>query len=338
MIFAKIQFERTKAMEKKKMIQIGALAVAAIWIFCISFLIASSRVKKQRNASMSFSLSPSLSASSSSLPSESGTTLPKYTMNGNQVSTNVSVSDPAWVVEESKSKQASEAASVAEEIKSSSKAAAEKSSVPKTKSEVISAYTEAVNKLKSTSSFTLVKQDTLTVEIDDISGGSSVQNIASSMIKNNTNTDPVTYNFSNGTDPSTGKSPSAVIAPLGSNASLGESIVTSATATENSGGGYKIVIKLGKAVQTLSSPAEGYSTSMEVINTDSLGLPSSAKITTLNITYDNSTIEADIDQNGRITSMTHNLVVSEANGEGKMLVSITVALHGSFVSTYKITY
>ncbi len=336
MIFAKIQFERTKAMEKKKMIQIGALAVAAIWVFCISFLIASSQVKKQRNQNTT--LSSLLPASSSAQPSESTAAQTKYTMNGNQVSTSVSVSDPAWVVEESKSKQSSEAASIAEEIKNSSKVAEKKDSIPKTKSEVISAYTEAVNKLKSTASFTLVKQDTLTVEIDDISGGSSVQNIASSMIKNNTNTDPVTYNFSNGTDPSTGKSPSAVIAPLGSNASLGESIVTSATATENSGGGYKIVIKLGKAVQTLSSPAEGYSTSMEVINTDSLGLPSSAKITTLNITYDNSTIEADIDQSGRITAMTHNLVVSEANGEGKMLVSITVALHGNFVSTYKITY
>ena len=324
-------------MEKKKMIQIGALAVAAIWVFCISFLIASNQVKKQRNQNQSLSLSSLSPVSSSVLQSESAATQPKYTMNGNQVSTNVSVSDPAWVVEESKSKQASEAVSVAEEIRNSSKAA-EKDSVPKSKSEVISAYTEAVNKLKNTSSFTLVKQNILTVEIDDISGGSSVQNIASSMIKNNSNTDPVTYNFSNGSDPTSGKSATAVIAPLGSNAALSESIVTSAEAVANSGGGYKLVIKLGKAVQTLSSPAEGYSTSMEVIDTSTLGLPSSAKITTLNITYDNSTIEADIDKSGRITSMTHTLVVSEADGEGKMLVPITVSLHGNYVSEYKITY
>ncbi len=324
-------------MEKKKMIQIGALAVAAIWVFCISFLIASSQVKKQRNENSSLPLSSLSPVSSSATPSKSTATQPKYTMNGNQVSTNVSVSDPAWVIEESKSKQASEAASVAQEIRNSSKAA-EKDSIPKSKGEVIAAYNEAVNKLKNTSSFTLVKQDILTVDIDDISGGSSVQNIASSMIKNNTNTDPVTYNFSNGSDPSSGKSPNAVIAPLGSNASLGADIVTSADATESSDGGYKMVIKLGKAVQTLSSPADGYSNSMEVINTDSLGLPSSAKITTLNITYDNSTIEADVDKSGRITSMTHTLVVSEANGEGKMLVPITVSLHGSYVSNYKITY
>lgn len=324
-------------MNKKNMLQIGALAVAAIWVFCISFIIASGRVKKQQNTNQT--LLPALTASSSlsSPESESSANVSKITMNGNQVSTNVSVSDPAWVVEESKSKQASEAASVAEEIKNSSKEAL-KDAVPKSKKEVIAAYNEAVNKLKNTSSFTLVKEDLLTVDIDSISGGSSVQNIASSLIKNNTQTAPVTYNFSNGLDASSGKSPSAVIAPLGSDASLSAGIVTSAEASEKSGGGYSLTIKLGKAVQTLSSPAEGYSTSMEVINTDSLGLPSSAKITSLNITYDNSTIEAEIDKDGRITSMKHTLVVSEADGEGKMLVPITVTLHGNYVSNYKITY
>lgn len=324
-------------MTKKKLIQYGALAVAAVWVFCISFLIASGKVRKQRKEAATLPSTSFSASSSAALTSENAATQTKVSMNGNQVSTNVSVSDPAWVVEESKSKQASEAASVAEQIRDSSKAAA-KDSVPSGKNEVIAAYTQAVNKLKSTATFTLVKQDILTVDIDSISGGSSVQNIASSLIKNNTNTDPVTYNFSGGSDPSTGKSPTAVIAPLGSDASLGSNIVTSAQATANSSGGYKLTIKLGKAVQTLTSPAEGYSTSMEVINTESLGLPSAASITTLNITYDNSTIEAEIDKDGRITSMKHTLVVSEANGEGKMLVPITVELHGNYVSDYKISY
>ncbi len=324
-------------MTKKKLIQYGALAVAAVWVFCISFLIASGKVRKQRKEAATLPSTSFSASSSAALTSESAATQPKVSMNGNQVSTNVSVSDPAWVVEESKSKQASEAASVAEQIRNSSKAAA-KDSVPSGKNEVVAAYVTAVNKLKATSNFTLVKQDVLTVDIDNISGGSSVQNIASSLIKNNTNTDPVTYNFSGSLDPSTGKSPTAVIAPLGSDASLGSNIVTSAQATANSSGGYKLTIKLGKAVQTLTSPAEGYSTSMEVINTESLGLPSAASITTLNITYDNSTIEAEIDKDGRITSMKHTLVVSEANGEGKMLVPITVELHGNYVSDYKISY
>ena len=78
---------------------------------------------------------------------------------------------------------------------------------------------------------------------------------------------------------------------------------------------------------------------MEVINVDSLGLPSSAKISELNITYNNSTIEAEIDKDGRITSMTHTLIVSKADGQGKMLmVPITVELHGSCVSSYSISY
>lgn len=325
-------------MNKKDMLRIGALAVAAIWVFCISFIIASGQVRKQRKeAQMSLGTLHSSSFSSSAPQSESTTSGPKITMGGNQLSTNVTVETPGWVIEESKSKQASEAASVAENIRESSKAAA-KDSVPNGKEAVIKAYAEAVNKLKNTASFTLVKQDILSVEIDDISGGSSVQNIASSMIKNNTNTDPVTYNFSNGSDPSTGKSPNAVIAPLGSNATLPSGIVTSAEALANSSGGYSLTIKLGKAVQTMTSSAEGYATSMEVINTDSLGLPSSASISSLNITYDNSSIEAEIDKDGRITSMVHTLVVSEADGEGRMLVPITVKLHGNYVSNYKISY
>lgn len=325
-------------MDKKKMIQIGALAVAAIWVFCISFIVASGQVRKQRKeAQMSLATLPSSSFSQSSAPTESVTSGTKITMGGNQLSTNVTVETPGWVIEESKSKQASEAALVAENIRESSKLAA-KNSVPSGKEAIVTAYNEAVNKLKNTASFTLVKQDVLSVEIDDISGGSSVQNIASSMIKNNTNTDPVTYNFSNGSDPSTGKSPNAVIAPLNSNAALNTGIVTSAEAKESSGGGYSLKLTLGKAVQTMTSSAEGYSTSMEVINVDSLGLPSSAKITSLNITYDNSVIEAEIDKDGRITSMKHTLVVSEADGEGKMLVPITVKLHGNYVSNYKISY
>lgn len=327
-------------MNSKKILGLAALAVAAVWIFCISFIVSSNHMKKQKASSGT--LPPSLSAYSSTTAPPSATSgTPsgqKFTMDGNQMSTNVTAETPAWVIEESKSKQASEAASVAAQIKSSSKKAA-RDAVPSGKKEIISAYLDAVNKLKDTSSFFLTKDDKLSVEIDSISGGSSVQNIASSMIKNNTKNEPVSYNFSNGVDPSSGKSPNAVIAPLSQKAQLSANDVTNATASQNSGGGYSLKLTLGEATQTLSSPAAGYSTSMEVINVDSLGLPSSASISELNITYNNSVIEAEIDKDGRITSMTHTLVVSKANGNGKMLlVPITVELHGSFVSNYKISY
>lgn len=324
-------------MNKTKFLQLGALAVAAIWVSCISFLLASGKLKKQETTSPQQSISITETTAESST-SESTATQPKITMDGNQVATNVSVSTPQWVIDESNSKQASEAASVAQSQRESSKEAA-KDSVPKTKQEVIAAYVEAVNKLKNTSAFTMVKSDLLSVEIDDITGGSTIQNMASSMIESNTKTEPVTYVFSGGMDASTGKSPTAAIAPLGENAALDRSVVTDASAKQNSSGGYSLTIRLGEAVQTLDSPAEGYSTSMEVINVDSLGLPSSATITSLNITYNNSVIEAQTDKNGRITSMKHTLIVSQADGEGKMMmVPITVSLHGSYVSTYTINY
>ena len=78
---------------------------------------------------------------------------------------------------------------------------------------------------------------------------------------------------------------------------------------------------------------------MEVINVDSLGLTSSMKITSLDIYYNNSVIEASIDKEGRITSMKHELIVSHAEGEGKyLLMPVSVQLHGDCVSSYSISY
>ena len=335
-------------MNSKKILGIAAVVVAAVWIFCISFLVSSNNMRKQKANEQTQSSATLPVYSSTTAPATattSGSTLPKFTMDGNQMSTNVTVETPAWVIEESRSKQASEAASIAEQLKNSSKQAAketkqtEKSSVPSGKGEIVRAYVDAVNRLKETPSFSLTKTDKLSVEIDKISGGSSVQSIASSMIDNNTKSEPEIYNFSDGVDPSSGKSPDAVIAPISQRAQLSESNVTSASAVQSSAGGYKLSITLGQSTQTLSTPAAGYSTAMEVIDIDSLGLPSSANINELNITYDNSTIEAEIDSSGRITSMTHTLVVSKADGSGKMLlVPITVELHGNCVSNYRISY
>ncbi len=334
-------------MTNKKLLQIAGLVVAAVWVFCISLFIAFRRVDRPPaqtaafGTTPAFSSSPSFSSASSapSIPTtESSGNATRYTIDGNQVSASVSVGDPDWYIAESQSKKASEAASIAAQLRDSSIAKAEKD-VPDSKGEIISAYVNAVNKLKKTNNFTLRKEETLNVEIDEITGGSAVENIASSLISNNTKTAPETYSFSNGLDSASGKTPDAVIAPLNCPASLSKSNVTSAKATSTGGGAYTLKMVLGEAVQTLYGPAEGYATSMEVINVDSLGLTSSMKITSLDIYYNNSVIEASIDKEGRITSMKHELIVSRAEGEGKYLVMpVSVQLHGDCVSSYSISY
>lgn len=330
-------------MTNKKLLQIAGLAVAAIWVFCISLFVAIKKIDRTPEQTTFFattvqSATAAPASSQASTASQKDEKTSRYTIGGNQVSTNVSVGDPDWYVAESQSKKASEAASIAAEIRDSSIAKAEKK-VPSSQKEVIDAYVKAVNKLKDTKNFTLTKEDTLNVEIDDITGGSVVENLASSLINNNTNTTPVTYSFSNGLDSASGKSPNAVIAPLNASASLKKSAVTSAKATSTGGGTYTLKIVLGEAVQTLDVPAEGYSTTMEVINVGSLGLTSQMKITSLEITYNNSVIEASIDKDGRITSMNHELTVTHAEGHGKYLVMpVSVQLHGDYTSNYRVSY
>ena len=330
-----------KTMTQKKLIRIAALVIAAVWVFCLSFLVASRRLKKEKGNQTLPATTPTAASTapqSFSEPSKNASTSPKVSIDGNRLSTSVTVGDPDWVKAENESKKASEAASIAADIRDSSKESAEKN-VPSGKKKIIAAYCEAVNELKKTSSFTLVKEDKLNVEIDSITGGTVAKKAADSLINSNTKSAPVTYSFSGGMDASSGKSPSAVIAPLGSEASLSPSDVTSAAAVGDGKGGYTLKLLLGEGVQTLSSPAKGYSTSMEVINVDSLGLSSSMSVSELNITYDSSSIEAKIDKDGRLTSMTHKLVVTKATGKGKMMmVSVDVELHGSYTSTYSVTY
>lgn len=328
-------------MTNKKLLQAAGIAVAAIWVFCISLFVALKRVDRTPETTAAFGTTPAATVSSQpsqATATQGGSSEPKYTIGGNRLSTNVSVGDPDWYIAESQSKKASEAASIAAQVRDSSIAKAEKK-VPSSKKDVIDAYVKAVNKLKNTKNFSLSKEDTLNIQIDDITGGQVVENLASSLISNNTQTAPETYSFSNGIDAASGKSPNAVIAPLNASASLKKSAVTSAKATSTGGGAYTLKIVLGEEVQTLNLPAEGYATTMEVINVDSLGLPANAKISTLDITYDNSVIEASIDKEGRITSMKHELNVTHASGQGKyLLLPVTVNLHGDYTSSYSISY
>ena len=107
-------------MNNKKILGIAAVAVAAVWIFCISFLVSSNNMRKQKANEQTQSSATLPVYSSTTAPATAttnGSTLQKFTMDGNQMSTNVTVETPAWVIEESRSKQASEAASIAEQLK-----------------------------------------------------------------------------------------------------------------------------------------------------------------------------------------------------------------------------
>lgn len=211
------------------------------------------------------------------------------------------------------------------------------STVPSTKADIVAAYVNAVNRLKATPNFTLTKNDQLSVSVDEMTPD-SVRSLADSMIASNTDTSPTTYRFVGGSDPTSGASATHVIAPKDRSASLSPNAVTGATATPTGDGGYRIHLTLGTEHQTLTSAAPTYSTVMDVIDPDGLGLPSGAKIDRFDITYSGGTIDATIDSQGRITAMTHHLTVPGASGSGTFMVAVTMRMHGEHTATYQISY
>ncbi|MCM1363995.1 MAG: hypothetical protein NC122_02640 [Faecalibacterium sp.] len=316
-------------MNQKKIFQIIAIAVAALWIACIVTVIS---VKVERKRHPDPVTLPDLTTSApptafAPATTNAPTTEPsaQITIDGNNVVTSAQVGDPQWLIDQKESEKVSEALA----------------SIPKTKTEIVGAYITAVNNLKEEKRFTLVKTDKLNVAIDEMNP-SNIKTIVTTIINNNTKDEPVTYRFANGIDAANtadSKSPNQVIAPYSESASLDESLVKSATAKKvGSNGSYKITIKLGKQNQTLDKAAKGYSTVMQTIAVDEF-MPSNASISKMNITYNNGTIEATIDNEGRLTSIKHFLEVTEATGSGKyLLANVELKMHGDYTGTYEISY
>ena len=209
--------------------------------------------------------------------------------------------------------------------------------VPSGKSAIVAAYINAINTLKSTPNFQLVKTETLNIVLDEITP-SSVQSIANKIIESNRKTSPDNYRFSGGVDAASGLSPNNVIAPIGRQASLNESGVQSATATPTAGGGYKMRLTFGKDVQTLTNEAPVYSGVFETLNKDTMGLPAASKVDDFTVTYDNSSIEATVDSSGRLVSFVHSITVVNSEGRGSLVMPVTTKMHGSYTGTYDISY
>ncbi|MGN1443738.1 MAG: hypothetical protein ACI4XE_07805 [Acutalibacteraceae bacterium] len=329
-------------MNYKKLIQIAVIIVAAVWIFSMSLAIGIVRVRKSDAeattlpplTTMAQTFSPATQAPETS--TTQAQTQQPLSIDGNYQGTTVpTVGDPDWLIAEKESIKASEEAS--------EKAEAEKN-VPKEKADIITAYVNAVNALKKTKDFTLVKTNALNMTIDELTGGDTIKKIADDLVKKNSPNGTKTYTFKDGMAQETeeeqaGKSPDQVIAPLGKNTAITESFVKSASAKADGNGGYTLKLTFGSETQTLTEEAAGYAGCMEVISLEALGLPSSAKLDEVSIEYDNSYIEAAIDKDGKLTSMKHYMQVPSASGSGKyLLIPVKMQAHGDFTSEYKISY
>lgn len=321
----------------KKPIIAAVCAVAALWVCCISFAIVY-RVSQSRSAQQyqtSFEIVTQKTVAQNTLPvTQQSTQTQPNSFFGGETTSSFFTFDALG--DDSTTQQAAQ--SPTDQMQESQTQA--QLNVPQGKDAIISAYVEAVNKLKGTDNFTLIKETKPTVEVVDVTGGSLVKGMVDSSVQDNLSKiqSPATYTFSGG-KASDASTPTSVIAPENKNASLNSADAVLAKAEPIDANSYKITINLGVQTQTLEKNAPGYSGVMDVISLDDFDLNEKIEITSLNIVYGKSTIEAVIDNSGRITSMTHDLNVSEVVGEGKLsVISSTIKMKGNYHSTYKITY
>ena len=302
---------------QKKYLQIIAILVVGLWVGCIVFAISMGHAKKKYAPIPTTTVPYDVTTYS---PATTNGVLPTETTSKVAETTETTLPEIEATEEESTTKAPSSL------------------SIPKTKKEIVDAYNMAVNSLKNTDNFTLAIMESLDVQIDDITGGSTAKSLVQRLIDQNSNKTPENHKFVNGMDAG-GLSPNQVIAPRNIDASLSASDVVSATAEKMTPTAYKLKINLGKALQALDSPAPGYSKAVNVLDTDSLDLPSSISISEMNVTYNNSVIEATIDNEGRILTMKHYVEVPSAEIVGKItLAAVTLKIHGNFTGTYTVTY
>lgn len=302
------------------------MAVGFVWVFCGTFAIALTvQNRSDRNVPTTAPLATTTTTPYQNSPGIF-TTYPTPT-------TNITPSASPVVAPEQPTSTPSEPLSEAPTTQPTTAATA---TYPQGKEAIVAAYINGVNNLKNTPNFTLNKNDTLNIEIDEITGGSVVESVANTLIPQ---PKPESYTFLGGVDSASGKSPNAVVAPLNVAARVDINAVTSAASQQNADGGYTLQLILAEEVQTLTTAAPNLSTMVQVIDITSL-VPSMVSLTEVTVNYAPSTITAVFDSQNRIVSMQHKLV-SQGGGKGKVTIppiTASMTMHGDYTSDYTIVY
>lgn len=324
-------------MNQKKIIQLAVITVVGVWIFCMSTLISVTMGKRM--------LAAQTTAPVATVPTVPSTTAPTTTeapsttrlpVGGNIVMADVSVEDPEWYVEEQESIKVSQIIEEVNKNNTTQKTTKPKSNVPSGKSSIIKTYVNGINKLKSTTDFSLYKDDKLNLTIDKMPAETIAKSMAESLMKQ-VQKKPISYNFVGGIDSGTGLTPNQAIAPLNVAAAVEESAVTSAVATATDDGGYKITLIMAPELQTYTTPAKNHSTMVEVVDIAPY-IPKGLTVKTLDMSYTDTKIEAVFDKEGKITSMVHYLKVEKAVANVNFIIDVEVIVHGDFTSNYTFSY
>lgn len=212
--------------------------------------------------------------------------------------------------------------------------------VPQGNKEIGEALVKAVNMTKATKGFTATTNEKADFVIDSVTGGNAVRGIVEDLINKAGNKPQATYSFSNGVDQNgSSETPNSVIPPMNNTASLDESAIKSASAVQNADGGYDITLTLNDESQSLSQKAVNHSALFNPPDKASLSFPSGFKLGELNFYYTSATINASVNSEGKLTSISYSLPIAQGNASGTMIaVPVNVSLHGTYTANVTVTY
>lgn len=310
-------------MDFKKLVRILSVAAMALWLFCLSFLVAQQVARKAVN--------------------DTTTTLPPIVTNTPIINDNP-VLQPT-----EQNTQPTQSPSVDVNVTAQTQptqqidqttaptVTPQGPAIPSTTAEIVAAYVNGINTLKATPNFTCLRTSKLNVNIDKISGGSIVEKAANMVIEQN-QIPPTTYTFVGGVDAATGVTPMGILPPPNKQSIINENFVKSATATPTADGGYTLRIDLNDEAHIYPGQADNLVNIVEVVDTTAL-IPAQATTHYIEIYYSGVYVTANFDSQGRMTYTKNYMEVKEMRGSGSMMgFTMTVEGHGDFYGEYSITY
>lgn len=321
-----------------RLIKICAISIAVVWIFCIGLVIGSFGVRNKMKKELLQSNTQPISQQTlppETQPTTNGTSQIVIDMVTNQSTTAPPTTLGDVTLSTDASSGAGNISTFAEKTTADAETPADK--LPSGDAEIAKALVDAINATKATQNFSAKKTEKLDVTVDEASGGT--QSVVDSLVKKQLDKPDTSCTFVDGVDTAgSGKTPTALIAPLNKMASLDESAIQSAKVTAGTNGAYSVEVVLKPEQQTLNQGAKNHDGIFETIDISTLGIPSNATINELYINYSGATVKAQINKSGRLDSITYVLPVTEGGGSGKMIIPVTIKMHGQYDCTVVCTY
>lgn len=219
---------------------------------------------------------------------------------------------------------------------------AETSSVPSTVAEIAAKYNEVVNAAKVAQNVTIYRYEAISLELTDCSisfATSTVNTILQQFVTPIERTTPITDGF---TDGGTGTATATnYIYPMGRDAEVEASALSSATTVENADGGYTMTLVFAAESSTFdgttSTEPTGHIGAMDPLNLGTLDI-SPATINEASMEYPGATVTATVNADGLLTEMHIDLPMN-GGGSGSVIgFSVTLEIDGAMDATIQLTY